>query len=668
MTLQDLLPPLLSRDLSRAESEVLDKAQNGGVADFGVDDPIIDGPTKAGLWGGDRTVRSELLEWLCSNTAAADLTHPKGVRIVGAKFSTVLDLEACTIRYPIALKNCSIPDGLILCDARMRSLSLDKSSLGHTDLRNAIITGNLSCKESVFASDSRPIDGENRMLFLANGLTVEGSVFFDGMRTNGTVSLIGARITRELSCKKASLEGPSLAFAADGVRIGGDFFLNNTCTKGAIRLVGIRIGGQLIVNDATIDAPSYEPDKPAFAADGATIEGGCSLDKSKITGATRFVGAKIGGQLSCESATLRSCGVPALNADGVQVDGRLCLNGVKTRGEIRLVGARISGDVSCRSAELRGNLIAFNANSATIGNLFFNNTETDGAVDLIGARINGELNCLCAKLSTSGKKLFDMRHAKVRDALVWQKIRLGSRGFVDFSHSAVGELDDDESSWPHPGDLLIEGFEYVSFGKDSPKTAATRLKWIDLAPLTPFRQQPYVYLAYVLRGIGLISDARHILFEKQEALRKRGQMTRIGRFWNRLLGVTYGHGYKPWKVSCFIGFSILVGWLVFTLADCAGIIRPSRELVHIALEQKLIAQIPKDYPHFSPLVYSIDTFFPFVDLHQETYFLPIGEGWYAFFAHLYLWLHIGFGWVLSSLAIAPLKRFFEEDDWEKSTA
>jgi hypothetical protein len=70
-------------------------------------------------------------------------------------------------------------------------------------------------------------------------------------------------------------------------------------------------------------------------------------------------------------------------------------------------------------------------------------------------------------------------------------------------------------------------------------------------------------------------------------------------------------------------------------------------------------KLPGDYPRFEPAVYSIDVFVPFLDLHQEDYWLstansPVCSACFGTtlgqWVRIYMWLHIAFGWLLSTLA------------------
>ncbi len=54
-------------------------------------------------------------------------------------------------------------------------------------------------------------------------------------------------------------------------------------------------------------------------------------------------------------------------------------------------------------------------------------------------------------------------------------------------------------------------------------------------------------------------------------------------------------------------------------------------------------------PAFHALVYSIDVFVPLIDLCQAKFYLP-KDGW----VQVYHWVHIGAGWVLSTLLAVGL--------------
>ena len=80
----------------------------------------------------------------------------------------------------------------------------------------------------------------------------------------------------------------------------------------------------------------------------------------------------------------------------------------------------------------------------------------------------------------------------------------------------------------------------------------------------------------------------------------------------------------------------------------------------------------KDFPEFHAAVYALDTFVPFVNLHQETYWIPDAErgpsinafGWevsWGAVARAYLWFHILAGWIITALFAASLTGLVKKD-------
>ncbi|MEV0066112.1 hypothetical protein [Amycolatopsis sp. NPDC050768] len=183
----------------------------------------------------------------------------------------------------------------------------------------------------------------------------------------GCVNLRWAQI-RDVSCTGATLRNDAgSALDADGLQTDGAMFLGDgfratgAGPNGAVRLVGAHIGGQLSCRSATL----HNDSGPALDADRLQTDGamflvkGFSATGARRAGAVRLHGAHIGGQLSCRSATLHNDSGPALSADGLQTDGAMFLDdgfratGVAEAGAVRLVSAHIGGQLSCRSATLR---------------------------------------------------------------------------------------------------------------------------------------------------------------------------------------------------------------------------------------------------------------------------------------------------------------------------
>ena len=128
-----------------------------------------------------------------------------------------------------------------------------------------------------------------------------------------------------------------------------------------------------------------------------------------------------------------------------------------------------------------------------------------------------------------------------------------------------------------------------------------------------------------------------------------------------------------------MAFAVFFAWMIFSNAYHYGVMHPSKERVYLhdcytgqmssckgwsTFDRRWSGEpihLPADYPEFNSFVYSVDTFLPIVDLHQENYWLPRGDGDWGWFFRLYLWLHIAVGWLLSTVAVFGLTGLIRKD-------
>jgi len=136
-------------DLSAAEAKLVEAVADGTDADC----------TK--FTGKDRTIRSDLLSWLCVNPGAAAQITSQGVSILGAEIEGVLNLEWTKISFPLRTRQCVFTGAIILRNSRLAVLDLEDTS-------------------------AKAIEGE--------GLIAEYGVFLrHGFRAEGGVDLRNAR-------------------------------------------------------------------------------------------------------------------------------------------------------------------------------------------------------------------------------------------------------------------------------------------------------------------------------------------------------------------------------------------------------------------------------------------------------------------------------------------
>ena len=110
------------------------------------------------------------------------------------------------------------------------------------------------------------------------------------------------KITMEHAiCPALYLDGSRLegGLKADGIRTNGALCLREKfSSNGELRLAGAKIGGDLDCRESAF----LNPQKRAFYADGASVEGGLSLQESKFQGIVRMNGVSVGGNLDCRGA------------------------------------------------------------------------------------------------------------------------------------------------------------------------------------------------------------------------------------------------------------------------------------------------------------------------------------------------------------------------------
>src|SRR6266567_5266014 len=177
-------------DLTDSERKVWEAAATGTLVDLRVGDRTLDSPERWAEWGTERTIRAEVIADLLIGDGEAAAAPFRGVCLRGARITGDLNLEATTLRYPLALLDCSFASAINLNEATAVSvrlsgshvptvcaqqlltrgdLWLDKgfSVLGEVELTSAHIGGQLDCTGGHFSNP-------NGVALTADGLTVNG--------------------------------------------------------------------------------------------------------------------------------------------------------------------------------------------------------------------------------------------------------------------------------------------------------------------------------------------------------------------------------------------------------------------------------------------------------------------------------------------------------------
>jgi hypothetical protein len=207
--------------LTEAEKKLVSSAASGTIAMCGPihvpkgseDDPAD--PANSAYWSPGRSIRAELIRWLCVNPEAVRLVDPRGIQITFARITDKLDLSVVRIPFPLILRRCLLPEidlsnvtipVLLLGGSSTQAISLRGANVkddihlnrgfsvsGGASLNDATIGGDLICADGHFGGTSNPgLD--------LGGIKVGGSVLLnEGFRSNG-VNMARAQIGGELSC------------------------------------------------------------------------------------------------------------------------------------------------------------------------------------------------------------------------------------------------------------------------------------------------------------------------------------------------------------------------------------------------------------------------------------------------------------------------------------
>lgn len=207
------------------------------------------------------------------------------------------------------------------------------------------------------------------------------------------LTLRDARLKR-IALYDCTVNGP---IKADRAFVESAFFLTTSTVNGLVRLRGASIGEALAMDSTTIN----NGPETAILADGLKLGGPWVMREARVTGETRFAGARIGGGLLWEDVQFSSTTV-ALNADGAFGDGVWVLRRAKISGSVRVRGLTIKA-FDAQNVSITASGEAFNARGATVGSdLVLDGARIAGGLLLGRARVGGELSLRGADVTGSG--------------------------------------------------------------------------------------------------------------------------------------------------------------------------------------------------------------------------------------------------------------------------
>ena len=485
---------------------------------------------------------------------------------------------------------------------------------------------------------------------LLSGALIAGALDLESCRIPRDLRLAGCRFTAPIVLRSAIIDTLLLdgadfpALVATRLDARGSVYIRSARIGGGLDLLGARLGGDLMLDDTNI----LRPGDTAFDASHISLRGDLTLRGTRIRGRVCVSGAQLGGDLLLSGMVLEHDSGPSLDATRIQVQGDVSLRAARITGEADLVGARITGDV-----HLDGGAFA---NPGALA-LVLNRASIDGAIFL-------------------------------RDHTSFQ-------GALSLNGTQVGFVVDERTSWPGPGDLLLNRFAYKGF-LWSPVDAATRLDWLSRQDPArwgeDFWPQPYEQLTAVLSAMGHQEHARTVQFEK-ERLQRLARLRRAPTPLHRaahavkdtLLWATVGYGLQPLFAFFWMVLLWAVGVGLLAMVQSGGALRPNSpawlrapewvlcgspptEQVHLRSTDQVRAglAIPgetqvacflaqpeaKAYPRFSKWIYSLETMVPGLDGGQRTYWSPDTRFAIGYAGKIFEYIQAVLGFALGLLAFA----------------
>ena len=608
------------------------------------------------------------------------------VRLLGATIGGNLDCDGAQFLNPKA-EALNADGGKIGGDVLLGD---DFKAKGVVSVSGSTIGGNLDCSGGQF---SNPDDAALQ----AEGAKIEGDVLFkNNFNAEGEVKLKGATIGGDLVCERAQfLNSEDDALTGDILKVKGDVtFGEHFKAEGEVRLFGAMFGGDLDCNNA-----QFINAEGALSCDAARIEGDVKFSGGvKAKGRVGFSGATIGGDLDCEHTQLWKGDVErasdedeeeaAFNADGAKIKGTIFFRDrFKVEGEVSLIGATIGGDLDFGPAQFKApEGDAISADRARIGGdvIFGDGFQAKGEVRFLGATIGGDLECERAEFSNSGndalsaesaqiegsvnlhdglelRGCLNLENAEVGHRLDLEGLPVSKKTTLNLQSAAVGAIQGDEANWKFAGNLLLDGFTYRRFHAEGSLKAASWIKWLQRQPRDQFVPQPYEQLAMVLRKMGHEREARQIMIEKNRDRARFTRPFRQGWWWYNFFGRFIGYGYAPWRAFAISLAMVLFGALLFHIGASHGLISATKESTYAQTSAAKFEGVPP----FDPIVYSLESFTPLLKLGQSANWAP-NTNQYAFqighhtlpftgsFLRYYLYFHIIFGWLLTSLWVGAV--------------
>lgn len=570
----------------------------------------------------------------------------KDITLTSVQIDSVLKAERINVAS-FQAENIKVQGDFVLEDAKIDGNILIRSSLlnGHLILKKSYIVKHFSVLRSEIRKDMK-ISNLVASFLIIYDTSVEAKIEIEKSYLNGRrgsellkdvlpgvclgMAEISARLI-EMRDFRMEKQGE-----VERVKVREGWIVEGVRWSQGIYWREIEVGGDLRIQRSVIGAL---PGKPALALPEARIQGRFLVENSVIAGELNMEKAHTGkcevknsflvGERASWQAREAKTGLFALEKSDI-------MNGLAAEN-LRADTLRIhySTFVSCEGAPAEeGSRSSFQIWGA----------EVKEVLEIQGGRWNGEVDLSFAQIKKI--EIHPVWRADGRDAVS----RVSWRGPI-YSEPSESRLRAEGLKFERF--LLHEQAQPSNTDEGQGHTPLLALNWIR-RHLPRFTATAYLHLAAALSAEGFEKEATHTLIQQEEDKKAVSGYSLLHRAWHRLLYYTIGHGYRSeWALFWILGF-ILLGAFLFKLGYETKLIVPASPDILVQQSYQTHHAIPADYPAFHALGYSIDAFIPFLNLMIESYWLPDADNFWGHLLRVYLWIHIGLGWILSTLFVSGI--------------
>lgn len=502
-----------------------------------------------------------------------------------------------------------------VCDLRVRAADRDDPHAAHAwgperSVRAAVVA-------LLLLHGPPPVPGRVASLKL-RGVRITGRLDLSGGTVEPYVELRSCRFDSEVQLSESRFGTLRLVDCAiprlDAARLHteGDLHLPRCRVARGVRLTDAHIGTDLLVSQAVVQ---HDAKGRAITADGMSVAQDFQGELLETYGELSLRGAKVGVSMNLRGARLHNpSGRHALNAPQLTVERTLYLTSIALE------------------AGPGGSATGFHTPPYGLGQTPTRGErarpfECRGGLRLDDGRFGDAIDFFGARFALAGDQEISLRRIQAPEFRF-----VGERpepfGRVVVSGAKVVKLVDTSTSWPGPGGVSIEGFQYEILAPRGHFPLARRLEWV--AAATPeFSPEPYERLAAVLRASGEDADAREVLLAKQR--RRRPTLPPAARAWGYLQDWTVAYGYRPGRAALWMAVLWAAGTLLFARHEPPPI-------------------KAEEHPHWDAALYALDLLLPVIDLGQDGQWKVAG-GWQWAAAAL-----VVLGWILATTVAAGASR------------